>query len=186
MRKFNAVISIAVLILLLVHGVAGGFQLMGILPGGNRLLSILAWIMTGLIGLHIVIGIKLTVDTILAVRRSGISYGRENRLFWARRISGFAIMLFALCHIFTFSPPEGAAFRLTVFEGGQLAAQILLVISIAVHILTNIKPLLISFGIKGFRIYVKDLLFVLAIVMLFFGAAMVVYYLRWNVFWRMG
>ncbi|MBP3206062.1 MAG: pilus assembly protein PilX [Lachnospiraceae bacterium] len=184
MRKANAVISMAVVVLLLIHAVVGGFQLMGVLHGGNRILTVLAWVMTGLIVLHIVIGIKLTVDTLYAIRKAGISYGRENRIFWARRISGFAIMLFAFCHVSIFLGISGDVFRLTVFEGVQLATQILLVASIAVHVLTNIKPLLISFGIKGFRIYVKDVLFVLAIVMLFCGTAMVIYYLRWNVLWR--
>lgn len=93
-------------------------------------------------------------------------------------------MLFVFCHIAIFLGGSGEVYRLTVFEGGQLATQILLVLSVVVHVLTNIKPLLISFGIKGFRVYVKDVLFILAIVMLFGGIAMVVYYLRWNVLWR--
>ena len=184
MRKVNAVISMAVMVLLLVHAVAGGFQLMGMVAGGNRILSVLAWIMSGLILGHIIIGIKLTIDTVKAIRKSGISYGRENRIFWARRISGFAVMLFVFCHIAIFMGSSGDVYRLTVFEGVQLATQILLVISLAVHVLTNIKPLLISFGIKGFRIYVKDVLFIIAIMMLFCGIAMVIYYLRWNVLWQ--
>mgnify|MGYP002857521129 CR=1 FL=1 len=184
MRKANAVISMAVMMLLLVHAVAGGFQLMGVFPGGNQELKVLAWIMVGLIFLHFLIGIKLTVDTLIAIRRSGVSYRRENRIFWARRISGFAIMLFTLCHLAVFLGPSGEVFRLTVFEGVQLTTQIMLVLSLAVHVLTNVRPLLISFGIKGFRIYVKDILFVLAIIMLFCGIAMVIYYLRWNVLWR--
>ncbi|MBR1851759.1 MAG: pilus assembly protein PilX [Lachnospiraceae bacterium] len=184
MRKANAVISMAILVLLVIHAVAGGFQLMGVLSGGNQVLAVLSWIMTGLIALHIIIGVKLTIDTVRAIRKSGVSYPRENRIFWARRISGFAVMLFVFCHIAIFLGPSGEVYRLTVFEEGQLATQILLVLSIAVHVLTNIKPLLISFGIKGFRVYVKDVLFILAIVMLFGGIAMVVYYLRWNVLWR--
>lgn len=184
LRKVNAIISMAVIVLLLVHAVAGGFQLMGILSGGGRMLAVMAWVMTGLIGLHIIIGVKLTADTLLAIRKSGVSYPGENRIFWARRISGFAVMLFIFCHIAVFLQPKGAVYRLTAFEGIQLATQIFMVLSLAVHVLTNVKPLLISFGIKGFRIYVKDVLFVLAIVMFFSGIAMVIYYLRWNVIWR--
>lgn len=184
MRKINAVISAIVLMLLVIHAVAGGFQLMGVLPGGNRVLSVLSWIMTGLIILHIAIGIQLTIATLRAIRKSGVSYPRENRIFWARRISGFAVMLFVFCHIAIFLGPAGEVYRLTVFEGVQLATQILLILSIAVHVMTNIRPLLISFGIKGGRIYVKDVLFILAIVLLFGGIGMVIYYLRWNVIWR--
>ncbi|MBR1770771.1 MAG: hypothetical protein IJ747_01935 [Lachnospiraceae bacterium] len=184
MRKVNAVISITVIVLLVVHAVAGGFQLIGVFPGGNRVLTVLARIMAVLILAHAAIGIKLTLDTVKAIRKSGVSYGRENRIFWARRISGFAAMLFVFCHISIFLGVPGEVYRLNVFEGVQLATQLLMVLSIAVHVLTNIKPLLISFGIKGFRIYVKDVLFVLAIILWFGGMAMVIYYLRWNVFWR--
>ena len=186
MRKINAVLSIAILALFLVHGIMGGFQLMGIVPGGDQTLTVISWILAVLIGLHTLVGIKLTVDTLKATKAAGVSYPGANRLFWTRRISGFAIMLFIICHILVFmGSGSGSAYRLIYFGTFRLIVQILLVVSVAIHAITNIRPLLISFGIKGYRVYVKDVLFILAIVMLFCAAAMVIYYLRWNVLWRL-
>lgn len=179
MRKFNAILSMAILALFLFHAITGGFQVMGIISGGSVFMNILAWVMTALIGIHTVIGIKLTTDTIKAIRRSGVSYPSENRLFWLRRISGFAIMIFILFHIIIFLGKNGDSFRLSFFGSAQLITQLLLVISIAVHVLSNIKPLLIAAGAKGFKDILVDALLILSAVLLFTGAAFIVYYIRW-------
>lgn len=183
MRKINAVLTSAIMILFLVHAAAGGFQLAGWLPGGSVILKIAAWTMTALIAVHMVIGIKLTADSVRAIRSSGASYYKENRLFWLRRISGFAVMLFLIVHVLIFvGEGEGSGYRLSLFEGAQLASQILLVVSLALHILSNVKPMMLSFGIKSYKELGLDLLVVLSVLLLLMGAAFVVYYLRWNVF----
>ncbi len=184
MRKWNALISAGALALFLIHMIAGIFQLTGFLPGGQTLLQALTGIMTFLVAAHAVIAVKLTADTLKALKRAGRSYFRENTVFWARRISGLCLMAMMPVHAAVFSGRGGEAYRLPVFEGPQLAAGLILVLSLAVHILSNIRPLLISFGIAGFRIYVKDVLFVLAVVLAVAAAAFVIYYLRWNVLWR--
>lgn len=180
MRKWNALLSMGILILFLIHGVMGGFQLMGIIPGGSSLLQVLAWVMAALIGIHTLIGCILTLRTLRAQKASGAAYFRENRLFWARRISGFAIMLTIAGHILVFLGTNDGVYRLSLFEGPQLALQILLVLAVAVHVITNVRPLLISFGIRGLREYVPDILFVLSVIMVFTAAAFLVYYLRWR------
>ncbi|MBR1591563.1 MAG: hypothetical protein IJ666_00920 [Ruminococcus sp.] len=182
MRKFNAVLSISVLVLFLVHAVSGAFQLMGITGGGSVILNIISWAMLGLIILHIIIGIKLTADSLKAVRKSGVSYKKENRIFWVRRISGFAIILFILCHVIIFIGKSGEAFRLNYFGTVQLISQIMLIISIAVHVLSNIKPLLIAMGVRGFKDIFVDALYILSIILFFSGTGFIIYYLRWNVF----
>lgn len=181
MRKWNAVISIAILILFLLHAVAGGFQMMGLLPGGIQVLSVAAWIMTGLIVLHVLIGIKLTVDSLVACKKSGASYFKENKLFWARRISGFAVMLFILLHVLIFLGSNDGVYRLNYFGTIQLIGQLLLVVSLMVHVISNVKPLLISFGIKKLMDYAPDILLILGGVLLFTGAAFLIYYIRWKV-----
>ena len=77
---------------------------------------------------------------------------------------------------------NGEVFRLNYFGTVQLISQILLVISIAVHVLSNIKPLLIAMGVRGFRDIFIDVLYIFSIMLLFAGAGFVIYYLRWNVF----
>lgn len=181
MRKINAVLSMGILALFLVHAIMGGFQLAGIVPGGRLIMKVLAWIMVGLIGLHTAIGIKLTCDTLRAQKKAGAAYFRENKLFWLRRVSGAAIMLFIVFHILIFLGSNDGAYRLNLFGGAQLASQIVLVLSIAVHVITNISPLMLALGARGYREFALDIMLVLAVLLTFMGAAFVIYYLRWNV-----
>ena len=182
MRKWNAVLSMGILALFLIHAIAGAFQLFGFIPGGSALMQALAYAMVCLIFIHFVIGIKLTADTFKALKKSGASYFKENKLFWIRRISGFAVMIFVLFHIMIFIGRNDGAYRLNLFEGIQLASQLLLVLSVAVHVITNIKPLMLSIGAKSYRAFLTDVILVLSVLLLFMGVAFVIYYLRWNVF----
>ena len=61
-----------------------------------------------------------------------------------------------------------------------MIAQVLFVLSIALHVLTNVRPMLISLGIRPLKRYVPDILIVLSIVLLVFIAAFIIYYLRWK------
>ena len=179
MRKANAVISMLILLLFLFHAVAGGFQLAGVIPGGKSVMQILAWVMTALIGAHTLIGIKLTADTLKAMKRSGAGYFRQNKLFWLRRISGLAIMVFILLHIVIFMGENDGAYRLSEFAAPELVSQILLIVSIALHVISNARPALISFGIKSFKEAGLDIALILAGILIFTGAAFIIYYLRW-------
>lgn len=71
MRKANALLSMGILVLFLIHAVLGRFQLSGILPGGSRILMILAWLMTVLIVVHTVLGCIMTVQTLSAQKEDG-------------------------------------------------------------------------------------------------------------------
>ena len=179
MRKWNTLLSICIIILFLIHAVAGGFQLMGLLPGDNGILSVLAKIMLLLIIIHAVIGSKLTWDSIASCKKSGVFYYKENRLFWARRISGFAIIIFILIHVILFLGKNEGAYRLNYFGTFQLVTQILMVLSLAIHVVTNINPLIISFGILKIKEYAVDILVVLSAILLFTGVGFVIYYIRW-------
>lgn len=181
MRKWNAILSMCIIVLFLIHAVAGGFQLMGLLPGGIRILSVLARLMVALIILHTFIGVKLTWDSIMACKRSGVSYFKENKLFWARRISGFAIFIFMLIHVLLFLGKNEGVYRLNYFGTFQLITQILMVLSLAVHIITNVNPLIISLGIRSIKEYAVDILVVLSAILLFTGVGFVIYYIRWSI-----
>lgn len=181
MRRWNARISAAILVLLVLHVIAGSFQLWGLLPGGKLWLTVLAWTMTALLGVHAVIGCILTAQTLRAVKRSGVQYFRENRLFWTRRLSGFALAVLLVTHLLIFSVKHsGDAVRLRYFGGVQLATQIMLAAAVAVHVLTNIKPLMLGLGMRRFREILGDILLILSVLLLLACAAMIVYYLRWS------
>ncbi|MBQ8151620.1 MAG: pilus assembly protein PilX [Firmicutes bacterium] len=179
MRKANILISIAILVLLIVHAVLGSLQMMG---GSTSPQRILSWVLLALVVAHMVIGTIYTVKTIRIQRQTGAYYFGQNKLFWARRISGFAIIIFLVFHFFTFGYTVEGAYRLHMFDEIKLASQIGLVASIAVHIVTNIRPMFISMGVRSWKKWLVDVMFVLSAIMLFAGIAFVIYYLRWNVF----
>lgn len=177
MRRFNAILSAAVLVLFLLHGVLGAFQMF---DAGTVTMKGLAYTMLALILLHAAIGVKLTWDSVRVWRRTGAGYFRQNALFWARRISGLAIMVLIGFHVTAFSYTVEGAFRLKWFDAFRLATQLLLVLSIAVHVITNVKPALIAFGVRRLKPRAADILFVLAAALLVMAVAFIVYYIRWN------
>ncbi len=177
MRRFNAILTAVILLLFLLHAILGSFQLIGV---GNTAVKAAAWVAAVLILIHAVIGVKYTVDTLRVWRKTGVSYFRENRLFWARRVSGFAVMVLLFFHFTAFGENSGSVYRLKYFGTAELSVQVLLAAAIALHVLTNVKPMLISFGIRGLKARAADLLLVLSVLILFFAAAFIVYYLRWN------
>ena len=84
-------------------------------------------------------------------------------------------------HMSAFSYNFNGASRLRVFDKFNLAAQILLIFSLAVHVLSNIRPLLIALGVRDGKKWLLDILLILSAWLLFMAAAFVIYYLRWNV-----
>ncbi len=179
MRKFNAILTALIMVLFLLHAVFGAMELVG---AGYNALKIAARVCFVLVVVHTVIGIKLTVDTLRVSRKTGVSYLRENRLFWARRISGLAVMILLCFHMFAFGKTTDGVFQLKPFTTVKLTAQILLVLSIALHVLTNIRPALIAFGARGLKRHTGDILIVLSIVLLVFITAFIIYYLHWHSF----
>ena len=180
MRRINAVLSAVIIILFLVHGVIGGFQAAGLYPGGVRLLQLLARLLFTLIVVHGIIGVKLTVDTLRAQKKAGVSYFKENKLFWARRISGLAIFVLMLYHMIMFLGTSTDGYdRLNLFEMPQLLLMLLFVAAIALHVIANVKPMMISFGIRSLKEMTADLIIILAVLLVFMGAMFVVYYFRW-------
>ena len=177
MRKWNGVITAGILVLFLAHAVMGSFQLYGV---GNTALRHTARAAMILVVIHAVISAKLTLDTIRTVRRTGAPYIRQNLLFWARRVSGFALLVFLVLHMTAFSTGGGGAYRLKWFNTGRLVTQILMVLTLGIHLISNIKPALITFGIRGLKSKTGHILFALSVLLLFMAGALIVYYLRWN------
>ena len=184
MRRFNTIISGAILLSFLIHAVCGAYQLIGWMPGGISVLKYLAWTMMALVILHIFIGVKLTIDTVLACRRTGVFYFKENCWFLIRRISGFALIIMLFYHAFLFMGENGEYFRLHLYEGAQLAGSIIFLVTLAIHLLSNIRPLVIGLGKGWLREYAGDIIFILSVIMFVAAAGFVIYYFRWNLIWR--
>jgi hypothetical protein len=184
MRRVNAAVSVGIIVFLLIHGIAGSFQMMGMISGGSFVLKVLTWIMFALIAVHTLTGIILTIHTLQISKKTGVSYVKENAFFWIRRISGFVLLLFVALHLAVFMQTGEGIFRLACFGIPQLIGQVLMLSALALHLLCNIKPLSIALGLYGGNGYGRDILLILSIVLAFCASAFVVYYLRWNVFWR--
>ena len=184
LRKLNAILTAAIMLLFLFHIITGSLQLAGIVPGGNMVMKIAAEIMGVAVLAHALTGAKLTADTLIAQKKSGAGgYYKENRLFWARRISGFAVLLFMLAHtsIFAGNNKSGAAFRLNLFDVPQLVCSLLLVLTLLLHIGTNIKPLMNAFGVSGrSKELSADIAVIVSVLLLLAGAAFVIYFIRWG------
>lgn len=161
----------------IVHGIMGSMKLMG---GNADALKGAAYLCMAFICMHIIVTCILTFETLKARKMSGAGYFKENRLFWARRISGFTILIPLAMHLIIFSGTNsGGAFRLVEFTAGRLASQIILVITIAFHVLTNIEPAMISFGVKSTKAFSHDVMFVISVILLLFCTAFAAYYIRW-------
>ena len=182
MRRANAIISALIIVCFIIHMIWGGFILLGILSGGSPVLSCVTIAMEILLLIHIIIGIKLTADSVRASRRAGVFYLKENRLFLIRRISGFALLVFVMIHIIIFEGSDTAGgYRLNVFGVPQLISQILMVLSLIVHLVANITPLRIGLGIKDGKNLRTDIMLALTALLFLAGIAFVIYFIRWQV-----
>lgn len=179
MRQANAVLSAVMLALFLLHGVGNAFELM--LVGGPTSKQ-LAHALLALAVVHAVLGVVLTVATVKAQRQAGTSYVRLNSRFWAVRASGAAIAIFIAFHMMAFLQVNSdGPYRLREFGVFELATNVGLVLSMAVHVLTNVRPLAVSLGIGAPRSRAADLALVLSVLLLFMAVAFVVYFVYWSV-----
>lgn len=176
MRRVNTFLVIGIILSFLFHSLSGSIRLFGADAGSPKLTARLC---ITLVAIHVVITVILTVRTLLSMKKSGKSYFKENKLFWTRRISGFALIIPLVMHLLIFRGTGGEAFRLVLFGSGSLVSQILLAACLALHILTNIRPMLIGMGLKERGLLSADICFVLSVVLLFCCCAFCVYCLHW-------
>ncbi len=176
MRRLNLFLVIGMLVTFLTHGIIGALKLAG---AGAYEQKIVAWICIGFVCAHVLVTMILTAQTLHARKLSGAGYFKDNILFWVRRISGFAVIIPLVMHLTVFRSGNADAYRLQVFTTGRMISQILLIAAIAFHVLTNIKSVMISFGVKGHKAFALDFFLILSVLLLLFAVAFAIYYLRW-------
>ena len=177
MRKLNAILTAVILTLFVVHGVLGALNMFDV---AVIIAKYISHTMVALIAVHTVLSVILTVRSVKVWKKTGAPYLRENGVFWSRRVSGFALMLLIPFHMLSFGETVNGVYSLYFFSGMKLSASILFVVCLAFHIIANVKPMLISFGIKKLRPRAGDILFFLSVLLLIAVAAFIVYYIRWN------
>ena len=177
MRKWNTILSVLMLLIFMIHGIMGSFMLNGV---GSSAGQLLAWIGVGILVVHTVIGVILTVQSLQTAKQSGKMYLKQNVIFWARRASGMAILILLLFHIGLFGKVQNGTYILFPFTTVKMVTQLLFVAAIFVHIFINIRPLLVSLGIISYKERRGDIYLILSVLLLFIAGAVIFYYIGWQ------
>lgn len=177
MRKINTILSVLLLVIFMLHGLMGSFMLLGI---GSSAGKILAWVGVAVLAVHTVIGVILTIKTLKISKNAVNSYLKQNAVFWARRASGFAILILMFFHIGLFGGVQDGVYILFPFTTVKLITQLLLVAALFIHLFINIRPLLVSLGIINYKERRGDIYLILSVLLLFCAGAVIIYYIGWH------
>lgn len=178
MRKWNNILARVTIVLFLLHALMGSLMLLGI---SNISFKPLSWLLFAAVAAHGVLGVLATVQAVKSGKESGKWYLKQNAAYWTKRFSGFAILILLCFHISAYTTTVGDAFFLKEFTAGRMTAQILLIISIFIHLAVSVKSMLIAKGVTKFKERTGDWMMVLSLLMLFFAAAVVIYFIQWQI-----
>jgi succinate dehydrogenase/fumarate reductase cytochrome b subunit len=171
MRKWNTILSVLMLLIFMIHGIMGSFMLNGV---GSSAGKLLAWIGVGILVVHTVIGVILTVQSLQTAKQSGKMYLKQNGA------SGMAILILLLFHIGLFGKVQNGTYILFPFTTVKMVTQLLFVAAIFVHIFINIRPLIVSLGIISYKERRSDIYLILSVLLLFIAGAVILYYIGWQ------
>ena len=178
MRKWNNLLARIIIVLFLLHALMGSLMLLGL---SNISFKPLSWLLFAAVIAHGVLGILATVQAVKGGRQSGKWYLRQNAVYWTKRFSGLAILILLCFHISAYTTAVGNAFFLKEFTFGRMVAQLLLILSIFLHLAVSVKSMLIAKGVVEFKERTIDWMMVLSLMMLFFAAAVVIYFIQWQI-----
>lgn len=177
MRKWNNILARVIIALFLLHALMGSLLLLGL---SNISFRPLSWLLLAMVIAHGILGIAATIQAVKSGKNSGIWYLRQNAAYWTKRFSGLAILILLCFHISAYTTTIGSAFFLKEFTFGRMAAQLLLILSIFLHLAVSIKSMLIAKGVRKFKERTVDWMMVLSLMMLFFAVAVVYYFIEWQ------
>ena len=118
------------------------------------------------------------MERVKTAKKTGRWFFKENAAFWTKRISGIAIVLLLGFHITAYTTSVNGKFFLQEFTTGKMATQILLILSIFIHLMVSIKSMLIAKGMIKFKERTIDWMLVLSIMTIFFTIAVIAYYIQ--------
>ncbi|MDL2246295.1 hypothetical protein LJB96_01620 [Methanobrevibacter sp. OttesenSCG-928-K11] len=178
LRKFNTVISIILVFLVLFHGLIGSIILFQISYIDIKWIS---WLSFYLLLIHTVLGIIFTTQSIKLDKSKW--YLKQNLGFWIRRISGLLMLILVFFHYSAFGGVVNGQYMLFEFNTLSLTIQILLIISLFVHIVSNIRPMFDSLGIIRNKSENKNIILILSIFIIIFTIASIFYFISWQIGW---
>lgn len=165
MRKINTILVLIMMILMIDHIIFGGLHLFGV---GSGVMRPLAISLVVIILLHALVSMYLTLKAEKVGFKTNARYNKENKEFWSRRVSGVLILVFALIHAYMmFFKDEMGRPKIATMPKIFRVITPLLVLSIYWHLIINVRPILISLGIKNIDKKERIIKFILTIIMLF-------------------
>lgn len=177
MRKWNNILAQMIIIIFLLHALMGSFTLLGL---SNISFKFLSWFLFAIVIVHGVLGILSTVKAVKSGKSNGKWYLRQNGAYWTKRFSGIAILILLFFHISTYTTMVGNKFYLKEFTCGRMIAQLLLILSIFIHLAVSIRSMLIAKGVVKFKERTVDWMMILSLLMLFFAIAVILYFMQWQ------
>ena len=90
------------------------------------------------------------------------------------------ILILLFFHIGLFGQVQNGTYILFPFPTVKMVTQLLFVAAIFVHILINIRPLLVSLGIISYKERRGDIYLILSVLLLFIAGAVIFYYIGWQ------
>lgn len=176
-RTLNSWIGKLLVLLFAVHGLAAGYMLAE--------LTYISWVKSvgyaacGLLVLHGLIAIVLSLDAWRA-GRAGKWYWRENTIFWLRRLTGLALLIFLFFHFGAYGGMVGGRYQLREFTTVLYLAQLGLLLSCILHVGVSVKGMLIADGITKYGMWRNISFLILAALLVLMAAAVTMYYAAWN------
>ena len=172
MRKLNTIIVLIIMILIIDHIIFGSMHFLGT---GASVIKPLAMIMFLLVLIHAVISMIITIRAEKVGFKTKARYNKENRQFWLRRASGMAIVILAFIHAYSMVKNEKGIPNITRMPKALRFSTPLLILSVGIHLLGNIRPLLISLGIRKLDRYEKIIKVLVILITLFAMVANIIY-----------
>jgi len=126
-----------------------------------------------ILAVHIVIG---AVYTYRSLHGGQINYWHLNQNLWIRRLSGILVLIAALCHAYLFDHLAflGMQTRTALYT----ATNLILLVSLFVHIKYNAAAYIIAHGARHYNRRVVDFLIFLCVFFFYFAFANIYFYLN--------
>ena len=145
MRKINAILALLAALLFFDHAVFGGLLSLG---AEIEVKKPIALVLTAVAAVHGIISLIVTFKKGKTTARPGASYWKENLTYWSRRISGIVILLVLLFHGHAMVIGSDGIRKIDKMQPAGGVINMLLPVSVCIHLLTNVRPMLIALGIR--------------------------------------
>lgn len=146
MYRIHALFAVLLLVLLVLHLAAAAVTLLTAAFFAQEMLRCFFFAVVCMHGL-------LALWRVLRGKglRELMAYPGKNKTYWLRVGSGIAVFLLLLIHRTLWTEQTGFGLLPKNFTQGSLVVQMLFLIVLATHIMSNIRPLLLDFGVDSVR-----------------------------------